>query len=129
MRAEMDHGVDALDFAQPEIEGDVGVARRQVRVVIARLAVERAAAVRLDGGDQAAVGREAHGEMTVADRGIVVRRAPCGDNLVAGIGVEFREQALVVGEREERLRFGIAKRGDKACVAGKRIADIEAFTL
>ena len=99
--AEMDHGVDAHRLAQPEIEGDVGVARRQVGVVIARLAVERVAAVRLDGGDQSAVAREAHGEVTVADGGIVVRRAPGGDDLGAGLSVEFREQALVVGEREE----------------------------
>ena len=105
------------------------MARRQVGIVIARLAVERVAAVRLDGGDQSAVAREAHGEMTVADGGIVVRRAPCGDNLGAGLSIEFREQALVVGEREERLRFGIAKRGDEACIAGKRIADVEAFAL
>ena len=125
----MDHGVDALDLAQPEIEGDVSVARRQVGIVIARLAVERVAAVRLDGGDQSAVAREAHGEVPVADGGIVVRRAPGGDDLGAGLRIEGREQALVVGEREEWRRLGVAKRGDEACVVGKRIADIEAFAV
>ena len=125
--AEMDHGVDALDLAQPEIEGDVSVARRQVWIVIARFAVERVAAVRLDGGDQSAVAREAQGEVPVADGGIGVRRAPGGDDLGAGLRIEFREQAPVVGEREEWRWLGIAKLGDETCVAGERIADIEAL--
>ena len=38
MRAAMDHGVDALDLAQPEVERDIGVARRQRGVVIFALA-------------------------------------------------------------------------------------------
>ena len=129
MGAEMDHGVDALDFAQPEIEGGVSVARRQVGIVIARFAVERVAAVWLNGGDQSAVARKAHGEVPIADGGIGVRRAPGGDNLGAGLRIEFREQALVVGEREEWRRLSIAKRGDETCVVGKRIADIEAFAF
>ena len=62
----MDQRVDVLDLAQPEIEGDIGVARRQVGVVVARLAVERIAAVGLDGGDELAVAGEAQGEVPVA---------------------------------------------------------------
>ena len=129
VRAEMDHGVDAHRLAQPEIEGDVSVARRQVGIVVARLAVERVAAVWLDRCDETAVAREAHGEMTVANGRVVVRRAPRRNDLGTGPRIEGREQALVVGEREEGRRLGVAKLGDEACIVGKRIADIEAFAF
>ena len=110
----MDQRVDADDLAQPEIEGDIGMARRQVRVVIARLAVEAVAAVGLDRGDELAVTGEAQGELAVADGRIVLRRAPGGHDLVAGAGVEAGEQAPVVVERQERRGRGVAQRGTSA---------------
>ena len=57
----------ARHLAQPEIEGGVSVARRQVCIVIVRLAVERVAAVRLDRCDRSAVVREARMVMVVSD--------------------------------------------------------------
>ena len=129
MCAEMDHRVDAHRLAQPEIEGSESVARRQVGIVIAHLAVERVAAVGLDRGDQSAVAREAQGEMPVAEGGIVARPAPSRDDLGACVSIEGREQAPIVGEREERRRIGIAKFGDELLAVGERTADIEALAF
>ena len=67
--------------------------------------------------------------VVVSDGWVVVRRPPGRHDLGAGIGVEVGEQALVVSEREERRRIGVAKLSDEACVVGKRIADIEAFAF
>ncbi len=47
VRAEMDQGVDLLGLAQPGIEREVGMARRAVDVVIARLAIAQRAAIGL----------------------------------------------------------------------------------
>ena len=87
MGAEMDERVDADRFPQPEIEGGIGVTRRQIRVVIARLAVERVAAVRLDCGNELAVNREAQGEIALAHGRIVLRGSPGNHDLGAGLGV------------------------------------------
>jgi hypothetical protein len=34
----MDHRIDALDLAQPEVEADIGMARREAGIVIIALA-------------------------------------------------------------------------------------------
>ena len=43
--------------------------------------------------------------------------------------IEFREQAPVVGQREERLRIGVAELGDELSFVRERVADIEAFAF
>ena len=50
VRAEMDHGVDALALPEPGIEGDIAMPRRAGHVVIALLAIGRGAAIRLETG-------------------------------------------------------------------------------
>ena len=66
MRAEMNQRVDALDLAQPEVERDIGVARRQREVVILALARVDAAAIGLHGDDQLAGAHDAENERAVA---------------------------------------------------------------
>ena len=51
MRAQMNQRVDALDLAQPDVERDIGVARRQGEVVILALARLDAAAIGLHRDD------------------------------------------------------------------------------
>ncbi len=108
MGAEMDQRMDGLDLAQPEIEGDIGVARRQIGVVVARFAVERIAAVGLDRGDELAVTREAQNEMPVAERGVVFRRAPGRRDLAAHIVAERRGEAAIIGKAQEGVRRRLA---------------------
>ena len=54
MRAELNDRVDVLLAGEPEIEGDIGVARRQVEIVIVALARGRVAAVGLNRDDELA---------------------------------------------------------------------------
>ena len=119
--------MDALDLPQPEIEGDIGVARRQVRVVIARLAVERIAAVGLDCRDELAVAREAQGEMSVADGRVILRRAPRRHDLGAGVWrrgsrADARSRRPIEMELVPRRK---APRRDLR--SGERVADVEAL--
>src|SRR5262249_59093546 len=67
------------------------------------------------------------GEVAVADRWIIVRYAPRRDDLGAGLGLQHREQEVVVGDREKRSRFCIAKLGNKR--SDIREADIETFAV
>ena len=53
VRAEMNQRVDALDLAQPDIECDIGVARREVEIVLLALALLAAPAIGLHGDDAA----------------------------------------------------------------------------
>ncbi len=125
----MDHGVDADDLAEPEIEGSVSVAGRQVRIVIARFAVERIAAIRLDRGDEVAMRGETQGEIAITERRVVLRRAPSSGDLGARVGMQMSEQTLVVGKRKKRRGLGVAQLGDERFVAGHHIANIEAFAF
>ena len=66
--AAMDDGMNPLDGAQPEVEGDIAVARRQQRVVVVGLAGGGAAAVRLHGDDQVAGARRCGSGTSRLDR-------------------------------------------------------------
>ena len=63
MGADMDEGVDAERFAQPQAEGEQCVARRQRRVVIVGAAVGGAAAVGGERDGDVAEGGGAEGEV------------------------------------------------------------------
>ena len=54
MGAAMDHRIDLFTFAEPDVEGDVGMAWRQACIMILRLAICGAAAIRLQGDEQIA---------------------------------------------------------------------------
>ena len=76
VRAEMNHGVDRFDAAQPEIEGDIGVARRHVRVVIEGPAVEDLPAIGLNRGNQAPEAPVANQKRAFLDSRIVFGAFP-----------------------------------------------------
>ena len=79
MRAELNDRVDVLLAGEPEIECDIGVARRQVEIVIVALARERVAAVRLHRDDELAKPHEAELERPVDGVAIVGGVAPRGE--------------------------------------------------
>ena len=131
MRAELDQRVDPLLAREPEIEGDIGVARRERQVVIVALARRRVAAVRLHRDDELAEAHEAEPERAVDQRGIVRGLAPGGANRRAECRRARGELGLVFGERQRRLErpFGqgrdqrrrVAIRGD---VVARRAQDL-----
>ena len=113
VRAEMDYRIDVFCAAEPQIEGDISVARRHIRVVIEGLAVADLAAVGLNRRDQPAEAPVADEEMPVLDRGIVFRPAPGLDDPRPGLPGQGPEQAAIGREAEDRKRREFAQNGDK----------------
>ena len=109
MRAEMDERVYPLALAQPGVGGDIGMARRAVRVVVARLAIAGRAAIGLQQHQHLATAqhRQAEGVRRLAPRldkrALQARRQGLAPAIVDGRGnldvVDVaRQQALdVVG--------------------------------
>ena len=79
VRAELNDRVDLLLAGEPEIERDIGVARRQIEIVIVALARERVAAVGLNRDDELAKPHEAELERPVDHVAIVGRITPGGE--------------------------------------------------
>ena len=91
--------------AQPRIEGEVAVRRRQGGIVVARLRVDVVAPRRLDRGHDIAEAqrRQREAPRVTAEEGIGRRLPPApGDGVPHGRGQQ-REETLVVGERERCL--------------------------
>ena len=124
--AEMDHGMDALDLAQPNVEGQVGVARRQGRVMVLGSPFGPAATIRLHRDDEAAGPHDAKPEGALP-HGLV------GGGLAPGLadsGGEISGQPVqrpfVVGQRQHRhdIAFG------EPCHQGgalRQVAHVEAL--
>src|SRR3546814_10574828 len=74
------HRIDADGLAQPGVEGEVAVRRHQRRVVIARHGIDVVAARRLQPDDHLAEPKGGEAEGLPFDEGIVLGRAPAGDN-------------------------------------------------
>ncbi len=98
MRAEMDQRIDARLLAEPEIEGDVGVARRQVRIVIGGFAVRQMAALGLEADEEIAVGGYRQGNRAARECGVFGRRAPGGCHSLAQRFRQAGEGGFVFGE-------------------------------
>ena len=79
MRAELNDRIDFLLAGEPEIERDIGVARRQVEIVIVALARGRVAAIGLNRDDELAKPHEAELERPVDGVAIVGGAAPRGE--------------------------------------------------
>src|ERR1700729_4310264 len=65
VRAELNDRVDVLLAGEPEVERDIGVARRQVEIVIVALARGRVAPIGLNRDDELAEPNEAEPERSV----------------------------------------------------------------
>ena len=101
MGAAMDHRIDLFILAEPDIESDVGMAGRQARIMIVRLAMCGHAAIGLQ-RDEHIFGAE-HGEGEPAVPSRRVRRAP------------MRAHGL-----HERRRHGVKRREHSRRVSGVR---------
>ena len=73
--AHMDYGVNAF-VPEPEIERDIGVARRAREIVVFGVAIGRIASFRLDRDDRLAAPERGEMKRAAAATGIVFRRAP-----------------------------------------------------
>ena len=76
MRAEMDQRVDLLRLAQPGIERDIGVTRRNGHVVVARLALGQRATIGLQQDQHIATAQDRQPERFTDDGRIACRIAP-----------------------------------------------------
>ena len=104
MRAAMNHHVHIS--AQPDVKGNIGVAGRQIGVVIVGFMVRFAAPIRLDGDGQLAAVHIRKGKI----RG---GRAPCGQHRGAEGGGQMRERSRVIGEAQDHARRGLAQAFDQ----------------
>ena len=91
------------DVAQPEPEGEQGMARRQRRIVIGGAPVGDAPAIGRQRHEQIAELRRAEAEGAVADIGIGFRRAPRVMDAFRDFGWKPGEQAAIVVQRKARL--------------------------
>ena len=95
----MDQRVDARLLAEPEIEGDVGVARRQVRIVIRGFAVCQMPALGLQADQEVAMGEYRQGNRAAGERGVVSAGAPQADVTASRNGLRKPgEGGFVFGE-------------------------------
>ena len=110
--AHVDHRVGVEARAQPGVEGEVAVRRRQVGVVVALLGVDVVAPRRLDRDDDVA---EAHRRQREArfrrtEEGVGLRLAPAlGDRRLHGLG-QGGEEARVIGEPAAWPRPAVSRR-------------------
>ena len=79
MRAKLNDCIDLLPAGEPEVERDIGVARRQVEIVIIALARGRVAAVGLNRDDELAKPHEAEPERPVDGVAVFGGVAPRGE--------------------------------------------------
>ena len=99
MGSAVDHGVEGPGFAQPQIEGAIGVGGRQIGVMIIRLHIS-AGTHRLQGDQQIARFHYAKVKGAFAQQWIARGRTPSGGHLIleglwqggeeARIGLEFQ---------------------------------------
>ena len=119
MRAELDQRVNPLATRQPEMEGDIGMARRQSQIMIVALAACAAAAVGLNGDDQLAEPGEAEAERIVNNLRVGLRRAPCGFDGALEFPRRRREFRCIVGKRQRRQRNAFRQRDDQRLCVGR----------
>ena len=103
MRAEVDQRIDPRPLPEPEIEGDVGMARRQVRIVISGFPVRQVAALGLQANEEIAIRGYRQGNRAARERGVFGRRAPCGCDGLAKCFRQAGESGFVFGERPFNL--------------------------
>ena len=106
MRAHMDQRIAARDFAQPQIERHVGVARRPARVVILGGAVESLTAIGLRRNQRVAAAHDLEDERAIDDRRVSVGLAPLRDEIGGERGVDLGQRGAIVIEWPAH-RFGL----------------------
>ena len=133
VRAQMNQRVDPLDLAQPDVERDIGVARRSCEIVIFVLARLAPAPIRLHRDDQLARAHEAENERAFAQGRIGLRVAPGRYDVSLEALWQDTEASRVVGQRNDRLlrplremrdqRLGLDRRVDVIAGVAQGLAD------
>jgi len=98
--AHVHHGVDAKHMAQPEVERQIAVRRRQLGIVIAGVVVDPVGPRRLDADEDMTAAHAGDHEAAVAHHRIGLRRAPARrDGVAVGLR-QLRQPRLVVAHGE-----------------------------
>ena len=105
MRAAMDHRVDALALAQPKIEGDITVARRQRRVVILALARLAKRAIELHRDDHRPEAQRAKPSSRAIAKRILLRRARGFCYRLAELRGERRKGRVIIRPAKKILDY------------------------
>ena len=103
--AHVDHRVGVEACAQPSVEREVAVRRRQVGIVVALLGIDVVAPRRLDRDHDIAEAhdREREARFSRTEEGVGLRRAPAlGDGRLHGLR-QGGEEPRIIGERERGL--------------------------
>ena len=116
VRAELNDRVDVLVAREPEMERDIGVARRQVEIVIVALARRNIAAVGLRRDDELAEPNEPKAERAADRIAVFGRLAPGGEERPPEGERRRGEVGLVFGQCQRRLErpFGEGRRSATA---------------
>ena len=109
VRAQVHQRVDCLHRAQPQIERNIGVARRQFGVVVAGLAIQPVAAVRLHRQQHRPQPAMPQHEPAFGQGRIVLRLAPGRDHAGLRCFRQGGEQAPVLCQMQHRRRRRIAQ--------------------
>ncbi len=96
MLAHMDHGMDAEALAQPGVEGEIAVRRRQIRIVIARGRVDVIAARRLDADHEVTERQHGEREGAVHDMRVSGRFSPLFFDFFSNFFSELLEEPEVI---------------------------------
>ncbi len=91
--AEMDDRMRAEAVAQPEVEGEVAVRRREVRRVVGGVGVDVVAAGGLQADDHPAHGQEREGEAVAGEVRVAFRRPPALLDPRAHLAGQARDRA------------------------------------
>ncbi len=133
MLAGMDHRMRAEGGAQPAIESQIAVRRRQGRIVIARLRIDIVAARRLDAdGDMTeAMDRQTEAVSLSVEERIGLGRAPAHRHFLRDGGRQAGEKRPIVGQGQDLalvalpgVRGAAAQDVDQRLARDRRVADI-----
>ena len=113
VRAELNDRVDFLFAREPEMKRDIGMARRELEIVVIALARRRVAAVGLHRDDELAEPHEAEPKRAVDQVRVFGGLAPRGDERSPEVRRSRKELGLVFGERQRRLELSFGQRGDQ----------------
>ena len=105
--SQMDHRIDFLNAAKPQVESEIGVTRSQCRIVIFELAGERAAAIGLYRDDKIAGSDDAKSERAFVHSRIIGACAPLRVQHRNKSLWSLRKRAIVFGERQHRFRLAL----------------------
>ena len=113
MCAKLNDRADFFLAGEPEVERHIGVARRQVEIVIIALARERIAAIGLNRDDELAKPHEAELKHSLDRAAVIGGVAPGGEQGLPEVRWGRSKLGLVFGQRQRRLERPFGEGGDE----------------